>query len=353
MKKLPAVLVLLLYAGLAQAQSFDLNDLLGFTSYSVRKFDARLSKNSFKRDYDSPKETSSDYNYYQVKKSKAGEIKRKISFIDDANEPSLCYQTTSLSEYNDLKQDIKKAGYSCYETAEDNDKPLLYQKGECSINTSVEVKDSVSFYTLFIQKSKLPKAKEVAFAEDLLRFPSHECLTAFFGSDNVKKDVFHYTDTEINKCSVLFPNSSREVIFIWNDEVNYRKPAFLIVGGHLQTKGTTSYTLETVQNEWQTKQGIYSGMQLQELQKLNGDKIDFYSWNTDRPGVLAPTNSGAIDFSRLSIVFNCLNCTEKEFQTASIINSEKALANDRKIYISSLIILPEKEKSGAATASLR
>lgn len=351
MKKTPAVLVLLLWAGLAQAQSFNLNDLLGLTNYSVQKADAHLGKKSFKRDYESPRESSSNYNYYQKKRSKREEVLRKISFQEGASSPTVCYQTSSVQEFNDLKEEIKKAGYTCYNEAEMEGKTLLYQKGSCSINTSTEIIDSTPLYTLRIEKTALPKPKEVNYAEDLLRFSSHECLAAFFGSDNVKKDVFHYTDTEVNKCSVLFPNTSREVIFIWNDEANYRKPDFLIVGGHLQTKGTADYRLETVQNEWQTKQGIYSGMQLQELQKLNGDKINFYNWSTDRPGVLAPTNSGAIDFSRISLVFNCLNCNEKNLSQTKIISSENALADDRKIYISSLIILPEKEKG--ATAALR
>lgn len=349
MKKMPVVLVLLLWARLVQAQSFDLEDLVDFTNYSVQKFDAHIGKKSFKRDYDSPHESASNYSYFQVIQSKEGPVNRKISLQEHKDAPKLYYQTSSLKEYRDLKQEIKKAGFLSYDTTETEDKVQLYQKGTFAINTSIKTIDSIPVYTLLIEKSKLPKAKEIAFAEDLLRFTSHECLAAFFGSGNVKKDIFHYTDTDINKCSVLFPNTNREVIFIWDDEVNYRKPAFLIVGGHLQTKGTAGYRFETVQNEWQTKQGIYSGMQLQELQKLNAGQINLYGWNTDRPGVLAPTG-GAIDFSRLSLVFNCLNCTEKGLQqTTNIISSGNALADDRKIYISSLIILPEKEK-GVSTA---
>lgn len=346
MNKIPALLVLLCCAGLAQAQkTFDLNDLLGFTGYSVQKFDAHLGKKSYKRDYDSPKETATNYNYYQVKKSKSGEVVHKISFQDSDKAPSICFQTSSPTEFEELKKDIKNEGYTCYDETGDLSKPLLFQKANYTIKTSLEVKDSLSFYTLLIQKIQLPKPKDISFAEDLLKFNSHECLVSFFGEGNVVKDVFHYTDKEINKCSVLFPNTSREVIFMWKDEANYRVPAFLIVGGHLQTKGTSGFTRELTQNEWQSRQGVYSGMQLQELQKLNGDKINIYSWKTERPGVLAPTSKGLIDFSRLSLVFNCLNCAEKEFlQTSSIINSENALADDRKIYVSTLIILPEKDK---------
>jgi hypothetical protein len=352
MKKTPALLVLLFWAGLLQAQSFALNDLLGFTVANAHKLEAQLNRKSFRRDYESPKGSPSNYNYHQIKKSKEGDIIRKLSFLEKGGVPTLCYQTSSLQECNDLKNDIQKAGYTFYGEAIENDQPLLYQKGTSTINASVEIRDGVNLYTFLIEKNTLPKVKEVAYAEDLLQFTSHEYLTAFFGPRNVRKDVFHYTDTEVNKCSVLFPNTSREVIFIWNDEVNYRKPAFLIVGGNLQTKGTANYRLETVQNEWQTRQGIYSGMQLQELQKLNGEKVNFYSWTTDRPGVLAPTKTGAIDFSRLSLVFNCLNCSEQSLQkTANIISSENALADDRKIYISSLIILPEKTQNN--TTALR
>jgi hypothetical protein len=351
MKKTPVFLVLLFYAGLAQAQAFDLGDLLGMTGQGVQKFDAHLGRKSYKRDYESPREAPSNYNYYQKKKSKGEEVIRKISYQEDDKAPGVSYQTSSQREYSALLQDLRKSGYACYDPAADESKLALYQKGTCTVSTSVEVKDSVTFYTVSIQKTTLPKAKEISFAEDLLKFNSHECLTAFFGDGNVKKDVFHYTDTEVNKCSVLFPNTSREVIFIWNDEINYRHPAFLIVGGHLQTRGTQDYTLETVQNEWQTKQGVFSGMQLQELEKLHGSPISFYSWKTDRPGVLAPTNTGAIDFTRLSIVFSCLNCTDKSALSTTLINSKNAIADDRKIYISSLIILPEKGQ--ATTAALR
>ncbi|MDB5250992.1 MAG: hypothetical protein JWP27_161 [Flaviaesturariibacter sp.] len=351
MKKTPVLLALLLCAGWAQAQALDLDDLISLTGQGVQKFDAHLGRKSYKRDYESPRESPSNYNYYQQKKSKGEEVLRKVSYQDDDKAPALRYQTTSQSEFSGLLHDLKKAGYVCYDPAADERKPALYQKGTCSVSTALDVKDSLTLYTVSIQKTSLPKSKEVAYAEDLLKFGSHESLAAFFGEDNVRKDVFHYTDTEINKCSVLFPNTSREVIFIWNDEVNYRKPAFLIVGGHLQTSGTQEYTLETGQNEWQTRQGIFSGMKLQELEKLHGSPISFYSWNTDRPGVLAPTKTGAIDFSRLSIVFACLNCTDKSALSTTLINSQNAIADDRKIYISSLIILPEKGQ--ATTAALR
>ena len=63
----------------ASAQDFDLRDLIGYTEYSVQKFDAHIAKKSYKRDYYSPKETSTSYTYFQAKKSKKVQPVRTIA----------------------------------------------------------------------------------------------------------------------------------------------------------------------------------------------------------------------------------------------------------------------------------
>lgn len=107
----------------------------------------------------------------------------------------------------------------------------------------------------------------------------------------------------------------------------------------------------TVQhNLWRSNQGIYSGMSLQELQDLNGGDLNFYGWHLEQAGMLAPRNSGNINFKRVGIVLNCLNCTDRSYKSVNIVKSSEQLAEDRKIYVSTLIVIPEKEE--AATAIL-
>jgi hypothetical protein len=86
------------------------------------------------------------------------------------------------------------------------------------------------------------------------------------------------------------------------------------------------------------------------LQLLNESPINFYNWQMEQAGMLAPKNQGKLDFNKIGLVLNCLNCSESgNVRQASIINSESQLALDKKIYVSTIVILPEKEKPATAS----
>jgi hypothetical protein len=331
------------------AQQFDLRDLVEFSEYNVQKFDAHLGRKDFKRDYNSPRETQANYNYYQVKKVKGeGQVRRRFSFVESKT-PVVRFQTTSRNEFAKLQDQLQRNGFVCYQKNVGGNAPRCFQKAATSINVMTETDDSVLYYTMVVERAPLPKAKDIAFAEDLLQFTSHEVLKAVFGDENVTQDVFHYSESEKNNCSILFPNTSREVIFIWSDEQNFRKPDFLIVGGHLQTFGSKLQDNQLAQNEWRSRQGVFPGMKLEELQDLNGKAVSFYGWGSDQAGMLAPANKGKLDFSRIGLVFNCLDCKTNKVAKAKVIASDKALQESNRIYVSSMIILPDKDQDARVT----
>lgn len=347
MKKTSTILVLLFCAVIGRSQAVDLNDLVDFTSFDVQKFDAHIGRKSFKRDYNSPRETQTNYNYFQRKKVKGEEITRKISF-QEGNEPMVCYQTSSAKEFNQLKNKMLDNGFHCYEQAAEETRPLLYQKNAYTINTSTEVIDSITYYTMVLSRMPVPKLKDINYVEDLLQLRSHEALVNLFGSSNVLQDKFRFSETEMSSCSVLFPNTAREVIFVWDDEANYRKIAFLLIGKHAETRATQSFSRQVEQNEWTSKQGVYQNMTLKELQDLNGGKLQFYGWSSEQPGVLTAANSGKLDFKKINIILSCLDCNDNKVYQASLIDSQKAIADEKRIYVSAIIILPEKEKPAVA-----
>ncbi len=323
----------------ASAQNFQLNDLKDLATFDVQKFDAHISKKEYRRDYNSPTESRTVYNYMQSKKSR-GNLARTISIQEELDKTIICYQTSSQAEFQKLKEQINKDGFKSYADKTSHD--AILQKDNFLISISIEIKDSISFYTCFLERKELPKAKDIFFAEDLLSLSSHEYLCFLFGEANVKKDLFYYSPTETNRCSIVFPNTNREVVFVWNDETNYRKPAFLMIGGNSKTNSSSNFYRPVEQNAWRSKQGVYPGMSLVELQVLNGKEVRFYSWHLDQAGMLAPKNTGQIDFTHLNIVLSCLNCSESGFQQASIIDSQKAILESKKIYVSTMIILPEE-----------
>lgn len=159
----------------------------------------------------------------------------------------------------------------------------------------------------------------------------------------MKRDLFYFSEKEVAHCSVLYPNTSMQVIFIWKDEENLRDLAFLLIGGQLQVQSSISYHKQVEQNVWQSRQGIYSGMSLRELQRLNGKSINIWGWQSDQPGMVAENNTGAINFKEVSLVMNCLDCNEDAFYSNNeLLNSDNVLREGRRVYIASIIMLPKK-----------
>jgi hypothetical protein len=345
MIKFYALLLMLLLTGVGHAQqAFDLGDLIDFTGFSISKFDGFIAKKAYHRDYESPRESRSNYNYIQVRKKKDNEVVHKLSFVEKPGAPVIEYQTTSLEEFNAFRHDLRRKGFMSYVEEGDPAKPILYQHENTVVGTSVEIRDSSTFYTVRVEKEVLPKLREIVYAEDLLPLKSHEYLEATFGAANVTRDVFHYTESDTNRCSVLFPNTPREVIFIWEDETNYRDVSFLIIGGNMLTNGTARNSTMVSANEWQSKQGVYAGMKLEELQELNKGKLNFHGFNTEQPGMLTKNNQGKLDFNHLGVVLSCLNCVNNKVMERQTVDSDTAMQEERKVYVSSIIIIPDKEK---------
>ena len=85
-----------------------------------------------------------------------------------------------------------------------------------TIETEAVDEDSTHEYCFKLTIRKMPA--KIKYAEDLLQFDSHEFLTSFFGKQNVKKDLYYFSEKELQKCSVLFSGSRYQVVFVWGDE---------------------------------------------------------------------------------------------------------------------------------------
>jgi hypothetical protein len=85
-------------------------------------------------------------------------------------------------------------------------------------------------------------------------------------------------------------------------------------------------------------------MTLQELQDLNGQPITINGWDSPQPGVVAETSKGKIDFKKVGVVLNCLDCNEdRYYSNNNLINSSKLLAQNRRVYVSTMVILPQRQ----------
>lgn len=321
-------------------QQFSVKDFIGFTDFNTAKFDAFILKKDYKRDYNSVRESQTVTSYYKI--SSKGEANyRQIHIEQLENKTGIYYSTSSKEEAARLKRQLDALKFNSYVI---DSNTLLLEKDNVTISTFREQADSVELFGLYISRTELPKIKDIIFAEDLLQLNSHEFIGYVYGKENVVKDEFYFTAHETNKCSILFPNSDKEVIFIWQDEYTYRNPGFLIFGGNVKTNISSDYTNLLVQNSWRSRQGLFCGMSLQELETINSKGISFYGWKSDRPGMLTNTNSGEIDFSRAAVILSCLNCGDVNDKNY-IVHSADALRESLRIYVSSIIILPDRQRS--------
>jgi hypothetical protein len=335
MKRLGLIIGLGLGVQICFGQS-SLKELTNLLDLGQYKLQAHLQKKGYKRTY------AEDEGISYVKEEGKKHCIRGFQIINMPSECELVYQTTSFEEYSNLKQEIKSSGFN-YPSKADENGPVLYQRESIRIESTTKKNDSTVFYVLKAAKKNLPRKKDLMWAEDLLQFDSQEYLADVFGKENLKTDLFYYTETETNKCTVLFPNTNQEVIFIWNDEMNLKDLSFILIGGNLRPKDVDDNRRPVAHNVWRSKQGIQCGMSLNEMQMINEQPVRFYNWNAESAGYLAPNNKGKIDFSQLGIVFNCLNCSFLKVTNNTIIDSESAMNENQKVYVTSYIVLPPKK----------
>lgn len=261
------------------------------------------------------------------------------------------WQTASADEYYALKAEIKQKGFYCNQEADSLAAPsLLYQSGDVTVRTYIYVKDSVSLYNFCIYKKTFPHPQDIYFADDLLTFSSHEYLVYFFGETNVKKDFYYLAGNDMVKCSVLFANTPRQVVFIWNDETNRSGIANLLFGGQQRLESSIKSSRFVGESSWRLKSGIHAGMSLYELRMLNGVDFKFYGANETNAGSIIADGSGKIDFKREDVILACINCRDGGFASSKILNADDAIADGRIVFVLSVILNPATQLPGAGIA---
>jgi hypothetical protein len=321
------------------AQKMELKDLTELLDVAPSKLSTHLQKKGFRKV--AFLTANEDASLSFVRTNKEGAL---IQYYWLGADKKSVYETTSVEEFSALKTEIKNAGFMAPNVDSTNIQLLVYQKQVITIETSTRSIETTLYYVIRISKKDLPKKKDIVFAEDLLMLDSHEYLAEMFGKENVKADIFYYSEEDSNRCSVLFPKSNKEAIVLWKDEVNLRNISFIIIGGNLRSSDNSGATNSQSFNGWRSRQGPYCGMSLKDVETINKEPIKFFNWHTESAGYLAPKNKGEIDFETLGIAFSCMNCSFIKVSQTNIIDSATAMEELQKVFVTTLIILPEKKK---------
>jgi hypothetical protein len=268
---------------------------------------------------------------------------RSIYWAEVKEVPFCLYQTTAYPEFNELVKQFKKEGFYCHELMDSlQNRPLLFQHRDMTLRLSITEVDSIKQYNIQVQKKIFPAQKDINFADDLLAFTAHEYLEYYFGKNNVKNDIYYFSGDEIARCSVLFWNTKRQVVFIWKDEVNKNNIDHLLFGGQQKLESSIDNNSFVGESNWIFKSGIWAGMSLFELRKLNENDFKFYGGNAALSGSVLTERTGKLNFGKENIILGCMNCRDNAFAAAKIISVDEALAEQRILFILSIVLSPEE-----------
>ena len=344
MKRLLLILTLQSFAFVsAYSQAFTVNDLIALTTMPSKNIDRFMGKNKF-----SLNNNKEDGNVMVASFIEKAKPKKKDEIIERSvdiyNKEGISYyilHTSSLIEYLDGQRRLIKAGFFYDHTIDvPKDSSVLFQKRNLSIQAISGMKDSVAEYTFVLQEKHMPYISDIRHAEDLLIFTSHELLVSFFGEKNVKKDLYYFSENRLRKCSILFGNSSHQVVFVWNDENNLTGLSYILVSNVMPTLSAGKNDGVFSNNEWRLQNGIYAGMSIKELIKINEKDFEIYGNPSELAFMVKPGESGNVDFNKTAVILSCKRCNTDRIFDKLTIRARDIAKENLPMFVFDIIIYP-------------
>lgn len=336
--------ILLLYGSSLRSQVITLNDFVALTSLPDKKINSYVIKMGFvqvARSLDNG--TLVNEFFYRDKKNPFDTVVRFLSGQRNGPVTRVVYQTSSFAEYQSILKEFRINGFTSGNQAADSlivDSASFFEKADMTVRVSEEMRDEIKVFSILLERRPAPASSALRFANDLLFFSSHESLTGKFGEANVKKDMYYFSETDSSRCSVIFPNSNRQAVFIWDDQANYRTLGYLMIGGGLRADYPSGFDQTIALNAWRCRSGLYTGMRLAELLRINESDFDFFGTASEFALMVVPEKKGNIDFKSTGVVLGCFNCSGSPLVKKEKISAEAAIAAGLQLYVVSIVLLP-------------
>ena len=348
MRRLVFILSALILAFTASAQEVSVDELLTLTSLTPDKFNQYIAKRGYSKSsqgfaHDSIAQT------WQPKKNtkkKKEVVRTEIERSQYGKINTLHYRTSSLKDYLALRGRLKKEGFECpADTSIECDLPLVYTRKNLTINVNMKVEEEDTLYTFRIDERKLPGPIKVQYAEDLLQLESHLEVEHIFGEANVKKDKYYFTDDEWAPCTVIFPNTSRQAVFLWQNDSTYSELYSVIFGGNLNASTNITYSSQVAENSWVLSNGIHCNLNLRELIRMAGGNFQFYGKKSDMFLSIVPGSAPDLELKDITVVLGCLNCNNSSILDVEKVNAQDALRTGLGMFVITVMLTPERPVS--------
>ena len=327
---------------IGQLPSFSVDDLANISSVSPQNFDDYIVKKGFCVKRRNIFDNLMGYTFYQKRDpSDSNPVTRSIDLYKNGDTWNVAMHTSSFTEFITGRSELKKLNFN-FDDDDDTAlvSPLVFQRKAITIQAGTDTVEDEVLYTFRFKRKEIPDPGSVHYAEDLLKFDSHEHLVACFGESNVKKDVYLFSETESKKCSILFPNSSHQAVFIWKEENNYRDLSYIIISGTPPTPDADQFNGSYSNNKWELKNGIYQGMRISDLLRLNSNDFKFYGNQSEYSMMVEPKVTGSINFKWIGIGFNCFNCDKSVVLDKQKVSATDAVNNNLAMHVSCIMIKP-------------
>jgi hypothetical protein len=342
MKRIFLILILQNFAaGNAHSQSFTVDELVTLASLPSKNIDHFINRKGFILSGSRSDNDTMGASFIAKAKGNKKDIgpKRSIEMYLKDDSKYFTLHTSSLNEYLDGQRSLIKSGFF-YDDQKDmsRESSMLFQKWNITIQATTGVKDGIPEYTFKLKEKEIPSS--IMYAEELLQFESHEFLVSFFGRQNVKKDMYFFSEKELKKCSVLFSGTRRQAVFVWADENNLNNLSYILVSNVLPTAGAEKNTVLTGNNEWQFQTGIHPGMPIQELLKINEMDFDIYGNASEMAFMVKPGETGKIDFKKTAVMLSCSNCYDNKLFNQQVVSALDVAKKNLPMYVYDVIIYP-------------
>jgi len=318
------------------SQKLDISELVKLSTLSSKSVPAYLKKKGYLPEIKSSY-TDSGFTRYFEKKS-TGNVSIELSSKGD--ETCIALNSASETYFKSACAWLMNDGYFTGNNVDSSSQTLYFQKDNLVIKGTNQQEEGKNSYSFLLEKKQLPDPDDIYFADDLLKFTSHEFLAAFFGRNNVKKDVYYFTEKQLKQCSVLFPNTDRQAIFIWSDEKNLCNLSYILISGMAGSITTSNFNGGINQNKWTLKNGIHSGMTLQELLDINKADFQFFGRKSDFLYMIPPDNTGAVDFRKTGLTLDCFNCSGTALLDNPRVSVQDAIAKKLAMYVVYIMVMP-------------
>jgi hypothetical protein len=327
----------------ARAQLFSADELLQFISYPTKKFDQYITKRGFVFSGHFLQRDSVVDSWDLLPNpldSLNPQVHRRILRYQTGSQTHFSLQTSLLAEILPTIEELRLAGFTVSDSNWTMERPLLLQKREWLVQAEKIVEDSLGYVLLRWRRQPMPQTSKVLYAEDLLLFHSDEYLAAYFGRENVRKDQFYFSEQELRRCSILFPNTPRQAVFVWQDDNTMIGIEQLMIGGGVRTESNAGYTGVVGDNGWRLKNGIQTYMVLEQLVDRAGADLSFFGRRSDFFLSLTPESARLIDLQNAALVLECINCSGSNTLDKPRITALEASREGLRLHVGMIVLWP-------------